>query len=263
VNVGQGISFTALGTYSDGSQQDLTASSTWSTSDATIASLGVKATTQPVACLKAGSVTITATDPATSVAGNTTLTCKAVLSSIAVTPASPSVLVGASPAFIATCTMSDGSKNDCSLQATWTSSSTTVATVNTPTPADPQGYTAKAAGTTTVKAAIGTVNGTTVLTVTNPGPPPPTLASILVTPATPSVNVGQSINFIATGVFSDSSTAPVTAASTWTTSNAAVAALQLQGLRSRASLHRACAFGDRLNPVGILRAFSHGSGWHG
>jgi hypothetical protein len=124
--------------------------------------------------------------------------------------------------------MSDGSKNDCSLQATWTSSSTTVATVKTPTPADPQVYTAKAAGTTTVKAAIGTVNGTTVLTVTNPGPPPPTLASILVTPATPSVNVGQSINFIATGVFSDSSTAPVTAASTWTTSNAAVASLQLK-----------------------------------
>jgi hypothetical protein len=89
--------------------------------------------------------------------------------------------------------------------------STTVAAVKTPTPADPQVYTAKAAGTTTVKAAIGTVNGTTVLTVTNPGPPPPTLASILVTPATPSVNVGQSINFIATGVYSDGSTAPVTA----------------------------------------------------
>ena len=52
------------------------------------------------------------------------------LTSIAVTPANPSILTGASQQFTATGTYSDGSTQNITSQATWTSSNTGVATIN-------------------------------------------------------------------------------------------------------------------------------------
>ncbi len=51
---------------------------------------------------------------------------------------------------------------------------------------------------------------------------PPNLVSITVTPASPTLSAGSTLQFIATGTFSDSSTQQL-ASATWSTSNAAVA----------------------------------------
>ena len=54
----------------------------------------------------------------------------ATLSSIAVTPANPSIKVGATQQFAATGTYSDGSTQDITASATWSSSDETKATIN-------------------------------------------------------------------------------------------------------------------------------------
>ena len=82
------------------------------------------------------------------------------LTSVAVTPANPTLLVGATRQFTATGTYSDGSTQNVTSQATWTSSSTTVATISSSGLA-----TAVAAGSTTIRAALAGVTGSTTLTV--------------------------------------------------------------------------------------------------
>jgi hypothetical protein len=63
---------------------------------------------------------------------------------------------------------------------------------------------------------------------------PATLVSISVTPANPSVSVGASEQFTATGSFSDSSTKNLTSSVTWTSSNESVASINASGLMSSA-----------------------------
>ena len=82
------------------------------------------------------------------------------LTSIAVTPVNSTIERGVTQQFTATGTYSDGSTQDLSNQATWTSSNTGVATINTGGLA-----TGVAAGTTTISATLAGVSGNTVLAV--------------------------------------------------------------------------------------------------
>ena len=78
------------------------------------------------------------------------------LTSIVVTPANPSILTGASQQFTATGTYSDGSTQDITSQAIWTSSDTAVATI------DAGGLaTGISAGTTMISASLAGVTGST------------------------------------------------------------------------------------------------------
>src|SRR3989441_66197 len=64
--------YTATGTFTDGSTQDLTGSVTWASSDTTVATI---TTTGGLATAVAnGTTTISATDPVTTISGSTTLT---------------------------------------------------------------------------------------------------------------------------------------------------------------------------------------------
>ena len=104
----------------------------------------------------------------------------ATLVSIAVTPANPSIVKGATQQFIATGTYSDNSTQNITSSATWSSTSTSVATISAAGLAS-----GVAAGSTTIQATSGSVSGSTGLTVT-----PPVLVSIAVTPANPFVANG-------------------------------------------------------------------------
>lgn len=83
------------------------------------------------------------------------------LNSISVSPANPSIAIGATQQFTATGTYSDGSTQDITTQVTWSSSNTSFATVSSSGLAS-----GIAAGNTTITAALGGVTGSTVLTVT-------------------------------------------------------------------------------------------------
>jgi hypothetical protein len=82
------------------------------------------------------------------------------LTSIAVTPSNPSIKLGSSQLFAAQGTFTDSSVVNITVQVSWTSTDVTVATIKANGLA-----TSAATGTTTIKASLNGVNGTTVLTV--------------------------------------------------------------------------------------------------
>src|SRR5262249_21358075 len=82
------------------------------------------------------------------------------LTSIAVTPANPSVVQGGTQQFTATGTYSDASTQNLTSQVTWQSSNTGVATVNAGGVATGAGT-----GTSTILATLGATSGSTGLTV--------------------------------------------------------------------------------------------------
>lgn len=63
----------------------------------------------------------------------------------------------------------------------------------------------------------------------------PTLVSISVTPVNPSAVVGSTLQFTATGMYSDGTTADITNSVVWASSNAAVAAISATGLATALS----------------------------
>lgn len=85
------------------------------------------------------------------------------LQGVGVTPANPSIAVGATQQFKATGNYSDGSSKDLTSSAKWTSKTTGVATVNSSGLA-----TAVAAGSSVIQASSGGVSGSTTLTVNPP-----------------------------------------------------------------------------------------------
>src|SRR5207248_5897997 len=131
------------------------------------------------------------------VAGGTTLTVgPAVLVSIAVTPANPSIPKGTTQQFTATGTYSDGTTRDLTSSAAWVSSNPAVATITA------GGLASGAApGTCQVSASFGGVSGSTTLTVG-----PAVLVSIAVTPAKPSIAKGSTHQITAAGTYSDGTT---------------------------------------------------------
>ena len=148
--------FTATGTYSDNSTQNITSSVTWSSTSTAVATIN---TTGLASTLGVGSTTIQATSG--SISGSTTLSVTApVLVSIVVTPANPSIAKGATQQFTATGTYSDNSTQNLTSSVTWSSSSTAVATINAAGLA-----TGVAGGNTTIRATLGSVSGSTGLTV--------------------------------------------------------------------------------------------------
>jgi hypothetical protein len=146
------------------------------------------------------------------------------LTSIAVTPASPSIASGASQQFVATGTYSDNSTQVITGSVTWISSDTGKANISNAGLA-----TAVAAGTPTITAMSGSIQGTATLTITQQNA---TLVSIAVTPANPSIATSATQQFTATGTYSDSTTQNLTGSVTWSSSNTSKATISTGGLAS-------------------------------
>lgn len=153
VVVGSALSFTAIGTYSDGSTANITSSVNWTSSAPAVAA--INATSGVATRVAVGTTTITATSGA--ISGSTTLTVTTTvptLTAIAVTPTSTSVALAGTQQFTATGTYSDGSTANITSSVTWTSGTPAVATINAASLA-----TGGAAGTTTITATSGTLLG--------------------------------------------------------------------------------------------------------
>lgn len=208
---------TAVGVFSDGTTQPLTTQAVWTSSNPAVAPISNAGAYSGLAtALSTGTTTLTATYEG--ISGSTGLTVTAaVLQSIAVTPASPSIADGTSEQFTATGTYSDNSTQNLTTAVTWSSSATGVATVSNA--AGTQGLAASSStGNTTITATSQGVSGSTGLTVTAA-----VLQSIEVTPSHPSIADGTSEAFTATGIYSDGTTHDITAAVTWTSSAQSIA----------------------------------------
>jgi uncharacterized protein YjdB len=145
-----------------------------------------------------------------------------VLSSIATSPATADLAVGATEQFTAQATYNDGSTADVTSSATWADANGKVATITSSGIA-----TGVAAGSTTVTATMGALSGTATLTIATQAK---TLASIAVSPATVAIATGATQQFSATATYSDGSTANVTTSATWVSSKPAVASISAAGL---------------------------------
>ena len=209
--IGTTRQFTATGTFSDSSTQDITTSVLWSSSAPTVATINNQGTATSI---KVGTSTITATLGAAS--GSTTLTVANIsLVSIAITPANPRIDQGTSIRFTATGTFSDNSTSTSLSGLSWKSSKPNIANVRQTGIAH-----GKKSGSVTISATASGVTGSTTLTVGTG-----TLQSITITPANSSVAAGSTQQFTATGTFSDASTQDVTLNTHWSSSVASVATI--------------------------------------
>src|SRR6185503_5697133 len=136
---------------------------------------------------------------------------------IEVSPSFQLIASGTSLQFTATGIFSDATSQDLTDQVTWTSSDDTIASISNAggNKGLASGFNA---GGATISAAFGGVTGSTGLTVTGA-----TLDSIQVTPSTPSIAQGTTLQFTATGIFSDLTAQDLTAQATWSSSDASVA----------------------------------------
>ncbi|MGO8857474.1 MAG: Ig-like domain-containing protein [Steroidobacteraceae bacterium] len=226
--------FTAIGTFTDNSTQNITTLVTWSSSAAAVASISNAATFNGIAtALGLGTTTITAT--LGGVSASTPLTVSAAtLVSIGVTPANPSIAKGTTLQFTAIGVYTDNSTQNLTAVATWSSATATVATISNA--AGSNGLASAAAtGTTLVTANFGGITSPSVtLTVT-----PATLVRIAVTAPSLSVAAGTPVQFTATGTYSDASTQILTTAVTWNSGTTTAATISnapgSNGLASTAS----------------------------
>ncbi|MCB1019740.1 MAG: Ig-like domain-containing protein, partial [Acidobacteria bacterium] len=141
----------------------------------------------------------------------------ATLTSITVSPATADIDTGATRQFTATGHYDDSTTDDLTFDVAWTSSNAGVVTVNASGVATGQGE-----GSASITASLdGVTSDTAAVTVTDP--PPPTLSSLTVAPASINLSTGQTQALTATGNYSDESTQNHTADATWTSSNPSVA----------------------------------------
>jgi len=209
--------YTAIGTYSDGSTSDLTTLVTWSSSSPATATIDASGLLTAVA---AGSSNISASFAGVVQSTSVTVTAPSIVS-ITVTPDGLTEGIGINLQFTATATYSDGSSQDLSSGITWTSSSPSVATINSSGMS-----TTVAAGSATITATVGSFSDTSSLTVV-----PAHLVSIAVTPAVPTIALGTTLQFTAVGSFDDGSTQLLTSL-TWSSSSTSVVSIDSNGLAS-------------------------------
>jgi large repetitive protein len=146
------------------------------------------------------------------------------LSSIAMSsPSSQSLIGGYGPApLTATGTYADGITRDLTDVATWTSSDPTVATVSSTGV-----FNAVTAGTATITAAYDGETTSTLLTVTLGQ-----AASIAVTPASPTIGLGDTEHLTATATYMDGQQVNVTNSVTWVATDPSVVSVSSSGFAS-------------------------------
>jgi 6-phosphogluconolactonase (cycloisomerase 2 family) len=219
ISVGTTQQFTATGSYSNGGSTSNLAVS-WSSSNTAVAT--INSTSGVATAVSGGTTSITATlSGVTSSAATLSVNQ---LTSIAVTPANPTISIGATEQFTATGTFkhADGttSTSDVTAQVTWTPGSTTIATFSTTTLGLATGV---GGGTTSVTAALDGVTGTTNLTVGN-GP-----VSLVISPATATIAISNSTAFTVQEKWSDGTMHTPSGTVTWSSSSAAQAGVVSNG----------------------------------
>ncbi|TGL63530.1 beta strand repeat-containing protein [Leptospira sarikeiensis] len=220
--LGKTQQYTATGTYSDSSSQDITNSVTWNSSDTSVATISNTSGSKGFLSTEdQGTSTITAT--LSSIGGSTDVTVTAaVLESITITPSSPSTPKGRTLNLVATGIFSDGHHETITDQVTWTSDDSSIATVD-----NGSGFEGRASGinvgTVDITAEIGGIDETISFSVTAA-----VLDSIQLTADDSSIAKGTSTTILATGVYSDGTSQNITSSVSWSSSQTSV--LQLGSL---------------------------------
>lgn len=156
--------FTVTGTYSDGSQQDLTAAVSWAVDDAAVAQVSNVAGSQGLlTAVGKGATTVTAVSAGVTTSAALSVTA-ARLVGLTLSPRSPTLALGSARQFFALGTFSDGTTQDLTAAATWSSSALAVATVSNASGS--RGLVSSVAiGATIILASLSGLSDSTTLTV--------------------------------------------------------------------------------------------------
>jgi hypothetical protein len=234
--------FSLVGTFSDGSTHDLTDSATWTSNGGAVSSQGV------LHGGLQGDFVVTASIQGQT-ASKTFSVTDAVVASIQIDPgpAGPSVGLGAKRNFRAVGTFSDGTTEDVTALATWSSSAPTIVAASNGAGTLGQ-ITGLARGGATVTAAFGGKTGTLTLTVGDPD-----LLGLAFTGAT-SLAKGTLLQLAVTGTFSDGSSRDVTALVGFMSQDPGVATVTAQGQASGVSLGTASITASKITAAGKVVA---------
>ncbi len=212
VGLGGAQAFSAIASFSDGSQETITGGVSWSAAaGATIDGSGVATASA------AGTYGITASYGGQQAVATLTVTgVVATPTSLAVTPATLALSVGDTRTLVATAQYSDGTTRDVSAQVQWTSSSV-AATITTGGQ-----LSAHQTGSAVVTAQLGTLSATAQVTVQ------PALTGLTVYPTSgASVVAGLTVAMTATANYSDGTMVDITHSATWSTTNSAIATVSM------------------------------------
>lgn len=210
--------FQAIGIYSNGPTEDLTAQANWSSSDAEVATVSPAGVTRAVAI---GECTVKASVNGRSGERVVKVT-PAELQRLEVSPL-PFTSAGTTKQFVATGIFTDETVQDLTTQVRWESSRPEIATIN------PLGLaTFSKTGTVKMTASAqlisSSVSASATITVTSA-----TLEKIDISPLAARIPLGTTQLFVALGTFSDKTTRTLPLA-TWKSSNPEVAQISAAGL---------------------------------
>ncbi|RTL13412.1 MAG: hypothetical protein EKK54_00020 [Neisseriaceae bacterium] len=220
--------YTATGTYSDNSTDNITNQVTWSSDNTGVATINAST---GVATVVAASGTTNVTASSDGVTSNTAVltASAATLQSIAITPTTATVAKGLTQAYSATGTYSDNSTEDITDSVTWSSSNTAVATINSSTGV---ATIVAASGSTNITAALGGKTSNTAELTASAA----TLVSIAITPADPTLALSTGfVQLTATGTYTDNTTGNITSNVAWSSSNTGV--VSVPGVSGVAALY--------------------------
>ncbi len=218
---GRELQFVALGLYSDGQEEDVTSLANWTSGDTGVATVSNTAGTVGRAqTLSQGQVTISAV--LQGIEGQTPLTVSpAELEFIEIFPLRPVVSAGKTRQLTAVGVFSNHTTLDLTDTVTWSSSDPAIAKVGN--------------GMGSVGLVTGLVAGSADITATDPSTglevsvpievTSAVLQSIVVTPENATTPKGLDQQFVATGVYSDSSTQDLSSSVTWDSSASGTAAI--------------------------------------
>ncbi|MGL5815433.1 MAG: beta strand repeat-containing protein [Aeromonas sp.] len=206
---------TAIATFTDQSTQDISTQAAWLSGNNAIATVD---NTGLVTGVAAGTVTLSATLLGVTATTNLQVN-NASPTALQVIPAVSTIALGTKSQLQAIATFSDGSTQDVSAQALWSSDNPVIASV------DSQGQVSgNGIGQASITATLGSVSRSVSLTITN------AIATALqVTPPNASLPVGGKLQFQAVATFSDNSTQDVTSQVNWNSTDISVATIDLGG----------------------------------
>ena len=209
---GTQVQFNAVGTYSDGSLQNLTDQVSWSTGDASIASARNDMGNHGLVQALSSDSTTTVSATLNGVTGNASLAVSAAqLLTINVLPASLTLAAGTQQALSAEGSFSDGSVQNLDSQVIWQSNTPSVAGV------DNGLVSTLKPGSARINASLGNASGSSVVTVTSA-----TLQSLEISPSSPSLAVGTQTQLHVIAHYDDGSQKDVTTEATWSSADDAL-----------------------------------------
>jgi len=210
LSIGLTLQYTATGTFSDNSTQDVSIPATWVSSDTSVATIDAAGLAKAV---EFGTTTISGAWQGLEASANL-LVIGNILKSIIITPEEATIAKGTTVQFIADGEYSDGSvEEDITDMVDWQSADQGIGAVNA------NGLATGVAPGRTEISALFEVDGDTIEAVADLTVTGAVIEFIVITPEESRIKEGENQQFTAKGIFSDNSEQDITELANWLTTD--------------------------------------------